>query len=186
MISKKHILFLLCLLLLISLFGCGDKQPADNKVKLIHKDGVEYAIDMESCTIQDGSYIYSYVANSSGTTINYPNGESYTWKESNGIGIGSTSANFDYDSYVDPWILMDVIDEAYADEVVTVKTSHKNAGYGVLLLIVGIGYTVWSDKVWFLNWGWRYKNAEPSDLSIGLYKVGGIAAIIAGAIMIIL
>ncbi|MGN0250750.1 MAG: DUF6199 family natural product biosynthesis protein [Oliverpabstia sp.] len=38
---------------------------------------------------------------------------------------------------------------------------------------------------WYLEYGWRYKNAEPSDLALGLNRVGGIIAIIVGILTLV-
>ena len=37
---------------------------------------------------------------------------------------------------------------------------------------------------WVLAYGWRYKNAEPSDIALGLIRVGGIIVIIISIVLI--
>jgi hypothetical protein len=57
--------------------------------------------------------------------------------------------------------------------------------WGVLLLIVGVLLIAFPKTQWWLNYGWAFKNAEPSELAIGYsYMLGGIAVFF-GLIMII-
>ncbi|HIX66021.1 MAG TPA: histidine kinase [Candidatus Anaerotruncus excrementipullorum] len=38
---------------------------------------------------------------------------------------------------------------------------------------------------WYLSYGWRYKNAEPSDLVLAINRIGG-GAILAVALLLLL
>lgn len=180
---KKILAAVLCLVLMLSLCGCGEEKTSDTNIKTVNRNDIEYTIDTKERTIRDDQQVYSYTIDASGTTIIYPDGKSFTWKESNGISTGIASLDFDYSVHTDPMILLDVIDSAYHTKN---GSSHDNAGLGAVLIIVGIVDAIWSEKIWFLNWGWRYKNAEPSDFALGLYRVGGIIAVIVGLVLIII
>lgn len=91
---KKTISIVLCLLLVLLMVGCAKEDIG--KVKRINKNGIQFTVDTENHTIEDGSLTYSYAINGSEIVIRYPDGQTYTWKESNGIGTGSTSLDFDY------------------------------------------------------------------------------------------
>ena len=49
-----------------------------------------------------------------------------------------------------------------------------------------VGLGVWNlfapKSAWWLARGWWYKNAEPSDLAIAAYRIGGVCLLIAGVI----
>lgn len=179
---KKITAVLLSLFLVFLLLGCDREKAIDNNIKTISKKGTVYTIDTAKCIIQDGHYTYSYSFGTKSKTIKYPDGQTYTWKELNGIVTGAVSTDFDYSTHVDPMILLDVIEDAYQTNS---KTTSGNAGIGILLLIIGIADAVFAEKVWFLNWGWRYKNTEPSKLVIGIYRCGGVIAAIIGIILIV-
>ena len=51
---------------------------------------------------------------------------------------------------------------------------------GLLFLAVGLWNAISPYSSWYLSHGWRYKNAEPSDLALGLTRAGGIFAILLG------
>ena len=177
---KKTISIVLCLLLVLLMVGCAKEDIG--KVKRINKNGIQFTVDTENHTIEDGSLTYSYAINGSEIVIRYPDGQTYTWKESNGIGTGSTSLDFDYSTHMEPSTLLSVIEDAHNTSS---KTTHKNTGVGIILLLIGAVYAVWPKKLWFISWGWRYKNAEPSDLAIGVFRVVGVIVGIIGLIIII-
>ncbi len=62
------------------------------------------------------------------------------------------------------------------------QTSRSAGSLLIGLLLVGSGvFSVTNPRAaWFLNRGWMYRNAEPSDLYLGLSRVGGIIAVIVG------
>ena len=126
---KKYIAMIFSLLLVLSLMGCGRNGESESKVKTISKTGVEYTIDTENKSIQDNQNTYSYAIEASGIKITYPDGQYFTWQESNGASTGVTSLNFDYSQYAEPLILLDVIDEAANTKD---KSNHENSGIGIL------------------------------------------------------
>ena len=179
---KKTIPIILCLLLVLLMVGCAKEDNNAIKKVTINKNGIRFDVDTKNHTIEDGSFTYSYAINNSEIVIRYPDGQTYTWKESNGIGTGATSLDFDYSTHMDPSVLLSVIEDAHKTSS---KIPHKNMGVGIILLLIGIVYAVWPQKLWFISWGWRYKNAEPSDLAIGVFRVAGVIIGIIGLIIII-
>ncbi len=39
--------------------------------------------------------------------------------------------------------------------------------------------------VWYLSYGWRYKDAQPSDAALVIGRISGIAALVIGIVMLI-
>ena len=66
----------------------------------------------------------------------------------------------------------------YADSPPSRRTG--NPLIGLLFLAVGLWNAISPYSSWYLSHGWRYKNAEPSDLALGLTRAGGIFAILLG------
>lgn len=54
-----------------------------------------------------------------------------------------------------------------------------------LLIVMGIFQLVSPQTAWYLSYGWRYKNAEPSDIALVMERMGGVVAIIVGIIILI-
>ena len=55
------------------------------------------------------------------------------------------------------------------------------------LLLCGVGiFNLAAPKArWYLSYGWRFKDAEPSDAAITLSRIGGGIAVVIGVIMLI-
>lgn len=51
---------------------------------------------------------------------------------------------------------------------------------GFIILAIGIFNTVSPRTAWFLDVGWKFKDAEPSEEGLGLKRLGGIVMIIIG------
>lgn len=179
---KKVLVFFLSMLFAVCLCACSPKSTA-NPVTI---DGVSYVVDHENRTISDGTNIYQYTfsgnSSSHSIEITYPDGSTY-WRgeQDNGglsFGSGGKSKDYDKDRYVDGETLYDVL---------MIKTPPKtNSGnflLGILVLAGGIFYTASPHTAWYLQYGWRYKDAEPSDLVLGLNRAGGVIGIIVGVVL---
>ncbi|MBD7970585.1 DUF6199 family natural product biosynthesis protein [Paenibacillus gallinarum] len=60
-----------------------------------------------------------------------------------------------------------------------------NGVVGCLFIIVGLVAAISPYSAWYLSVGWKFKDAEPSDLALGVERIVGIVLVIAGFIMVI-
>lgn len=186
---KRLVIAILSVLFMLSLCSCSSSGAGASSAYTVDKYGTSYVVDPEKGTISDGTYIFQYTitGRSNGYEINitYPDGSTYWWsaRTSGSVMTGSGGWSDDYDEsrYVDGRTLCDVLEEDIPKE----KDS-KNVLLIFLLFIVGIFNTAAPRAAWYLEYGWRYKNAEPSDLAIGLNRFGGVAALIAAVVMILI
>ena len=157
-------------------------MPKDSSYT-IHKYGVEYTIDPEACTIFDGTYTYQYSLSvrSGGYSIDitYPDGSSYWWQTNANSGAGGWSDDYDSTRYIDGMTLCHVLEEDVPKE-----NRGTNVPLALLILLIGLFHAITPHTVWFLEYGWRFKEAEPSDLALALNRIGGILAIIIAIIML--
>lgn len=178
----KH-LFLFCLTALLILPLCACSGQAAYTVT---RDGKSYEVDKEAQTVSDGEYTYSYTF--SGNTgeyelnITYPDGSTYWWQQSSsGMGWGGWSDDYFYYSgkpYTDGDTLQ---------EVILAKAPRAPGGQGVfgaVLLLAGLFGAVFPYGAWYMGHGWRFRDAEPSDLALLVNRVGGIAAAVLGAVLL--
>ena len=177
---KKTILVLLSFLLVFALCGCGETATTYT----VEKAGIAFEVDTENSTISDGTYTYKYTfsgdAESYAVKITYPNGSTYYWNQSGTSGQGGWSDDYDRDLYVDGGTLCDVA-AAKAP-----KASAPTNVFGVLLLIgIGVFNLAAPQAAWYLSYGWRYKNAEPSDTALIMARVSGVAVLVIALLMII-
>ncbi|QSX07213.1 hypothetical protein JYG23_07680 [Sedimentibacter sp. zth1] len=55
---------------------------------------------------------------------------------------------------------------------------------GILIVIVGLVDLLFPNFGWYISCGWKYENAEPSDVAFKVYRLLGLLIIIAGFIYI--
>ncbi len=171
------------------LAGCK-KEPLPT-VYTVYSYGAPYTIDTQGCTISDGTYTYGYEYAASGSSVSftYPDGNVYSAgiqsansSGAGGVSAGAISADYDYSSgYTDPLTLY----RALTSPRETEKASDTNPLVALLLCGVGIFNLAAPKASWYLSYGWRFKDAEPSDAAITLSRIGGGIAIVIGVIMLI-
>lgn len=177
--AVKMQVYLLILVMSLLLCACG----ATSTVYTIEKNNVSYEVDTENETISDGINVYQYEfsGNKSSYDVNitYPDGSTYWFHMSGGAGHGGWSDDYDEDRYVDGDTLSDVLLEKAPKEV-----NSGNWLAALIIAIVGIFNIVSPYSAWYLEYGWRYKNAEPSDIALGLNRVVGVIAVVAAVALL--
>lgn len=195
--KKRISLFLLAALVIVSLCACAEKQTQNVlEPYTTGWDGKSYTvtpIDNDKGTISDGTNTYSYRYGSAGNgysvTFTYPDGETYTWMQNGSasggttFSSGSASLNYDPDKYPDGLTLKRVLERSPAAK--NEKKSTKNVGVILFLLVVGVINTAWPQAAWYLETGWKIKDAEPSDAALGWNRGVGILAVVIAVILMI-
>ena len=182
-------LFILAAVFILSFSACAKKQTQSaNAPYSAAWDGKVYTVtpaDANTGTITDGTYTYSYRYEPSGSSyeviFTYPDGESYTWKESGNFGSGMTSEGFDSEKYPSGMTLQSLLKSGHANE----QSGKKNIGLALLLLIIGGINTAWPQAAWYLDVGWKVKDAEPSEAALTWNRGVGVVALIIAVIMMI-
>lgn len=183
---KRFLIAILGVLLVFSLCSCSFSYTGTRSTYTVNKYGTDYVVDPDNGTISDGTHTYQYElsVSSGGYSINitYPDGSTYWWNAQRRgnvtTGSGGWSDDYDENRYVDGGTLCDVLEENNPRE-----NGSDNMILIFFLLAVGIFNTVWPHAAWHLEYGWRYKNAEPSGFALALNRFGGIIAIIIAVIM---
>ena len=141
-------------------------------------------INEKSGTITDGTNTYSYRYSTSGSgysvTFSYPDGESYTWTENGSSGTGSASMEFDFAKYPSGMELNGVLSRTHPN-----VQKEKPVAVILVLLFVGAFNAAWPTGAWYLEVGWKFRDAEPSDAALGWNRASGVLALIVAVILII-
>lgn len=189
--KRTTAIFALIFAAIMLLAGCK-KEPLPT-VYTVYSYGAPYTIDTQSRTISDGTYTYGYEYAASGSRVSftYPDGNVYSAgiqsansSGAGGLSAGSVSADHDYSSgYTDPLSLCYAL--ASTREPKGAASSGANPLLALLLCGVGIFNLAAPKASWYLSYGWRFKDAEPSDAAITLSRIGGGIAVVIGVIMLI-
>ena len=182
---KRFAMLLICFLMGLSLCACGAETDTD-RTYTVERNGRTFTVDPAAQTISDGEYTYGYEVSAGGSSaeieITYPNGAAYYWTQRGSITTGGWSGDYDETRYVSGDILCDIVGRGAPAPAGT-------ASPGKLFLILfciplGIFHIIWPQAAWYLEYGWRFRNAEPSDLALGFNRFGGIVLVIVGVIAI--
>lgn len=176
----KRIAGVLAALCLLFLSGCGN--TGDPNVYDVEYGGKTYTVDQNEQTIAVDGYACQFEVtgggNSTKVTITYPDGSSWWHNWSGNSGYGGMSMDYDESRYESGYTLWNVLEQ---DRPGT-RSDSTHAGLGILLLIFGILEAACPKVSWYLGHGWRYKNAEPSDLALGLGRAVGVLMVVTGVI----
>jgi len=190
---KKNRIFILAITVLLVLSVClllsgCTKEAAASMDYLTTVDGQDIIITFPAGTKSEGSissdngkYTFSYF--SDGTlNIIYPNGYEYSQMSVN----GATATSWDYEKtpedlgFISGFSLAWSIDSASRTE--SSNTQTISPLLSVLIVCVGVWFTWKPKSIWWLARGWMFKNVEPSDLALGIYRVLGVIIAIIGII----
>ena len=183
----KRVLMLFMVLCCVLLAGCGPKAPATIEGNY---NGRDYVVDTENGTVTMDGDTYTYALSvtpgqSAQLKLTYPDG---TWSSYSGrmiqygiSGTGSDSSGFVRGRYLSCDALWHAL---RVDE--QIEGNSGGGGFmllGVVLALVGLFQFVSPKTMWKFNWGWRYKNAEPSDLALSIGMLSGVLTIVLGIIV---
>lgn len=172
---KQNRIFILLLLAVALLCGCMQPQITYT----VTNNGTVFTVDTENSTISDGQHIYTYEVSGSQVTITYPDGSTYYWTWTGNIGYGGWSEDYDPETYADGGMLIDTL---------SIEDSKSGSGggrvlAGLLLIAIGLWYTLSPYSAWYLSYGWRYKDAEPSSAALTVSRISGIVVILFGIVI---
>lgn len=160
---------LLALALLLS--ACGGQTT---EVMTTHGNLI---INTGNQTITHGSDVYRYSVSGAATTIHYPNGAVYHFSDT------EQGWSYDYDPHT--YIPGDVLYNALPAAASQPESSRLGqVVLGILCILLG-GITVAFPKgMWFLAFGWRYRDSEPSQAALVMDRLGGGLLILTGILFL--
>ncbi|MBQ8683926.1 MAG: hypothetical protein IJ518_05365 [Clostridia bacterium] len=179
---KRRMLFSILLLILCLLAGCaaGGNAPATYSLEY---EGVTYRVDTQAGTLSDGTHTYTYTfsgnSRSYSVEILYPDGSSYWFRMDAGVGQGGWSDDYDDSRYTDGDTLCEVLRQKAP------APPRDAPPIAVILVMVPIGLfsLLAPQAAWQLEYGWRFKDAEPSDAALVLQRIGGAVVLIVAFIL---
>lgn len=193
---RRILLFLFAVSLVLSLTACSDDSVSEPRTAVIEADNQTLIVTFDEGTRSSGTiqaengdtYTFSYESRGSSSTeftLVYPDGFVYRHTDSGGIVAGSGSYEQREEGYVDGFSMSWALERVADNRLEKTKQNGGSPFLALLLIALGVWQLVKPETVWYLAYGWHYKDAEPSDLSISIYRFGGGIMIFVGIILLI-
>jgi len=167
----KRIIFAMLIFALVFLCACTQKTSTYD----VPKDGRVYTVNLDNRTITHGTFVYQFQISNNSAEITYPDNSTFFRSYNNNGYTGGWSEDYDETKYVSGDTLIDILEGG------DLERSTQNGGihpfFSIVLLIAGTLSLCFPKAVWYMNYGWRYKNAEPSDMALGMSSFGGGLAV---------
>ncbi len=174
---KRNWIAILLLCLALTLSACTQHSSTYTA----ERNGKAFLVDTESCTITEGDnryhYKFSIDQGRDSITITYPNGSSYWWSQSR--DMGGWSPDYDETAYTDGDTLCQLVRLGLPKGGPDGKVLCALA-----LMLLGLLHLAFPKAAWYISYGWRYKDAEPSDAALIFARIGGVAAMILGFLLL--
>ena len=173
---KYFRLLLPLLLFALLLSGCtGEPQPYE------YTSG-EYTVTVDPInqTITGNGQVYTYTVERTQVAdwyeITFPDGSSYWWSDSGQFGNGGWSDDFDTDNWGYAEFLVDALKQSAPRE------KQGSVGIGFLLICLGALNFFLPEMSFHFGYGWRFKNAEPSEGYLTFTRISGAIIAVAGLV----
>ena len=185
---KKCLCIAMLMFLLATLISCAVEEPK-GKFVTIEIDGQAAVVLFEPGNLSVGMVqtdkgIYSFVWNQKGELkITYPDQTQFTYRK-NGDGISSIDFDPESKGYISgiamAWGIESAMDAA--------QPQKDGGGYvlaGILLLALGAWNAFAPRSAWYISYGWRFRNAEPSDAALAVQAIGGVILLMVGGVCLL-
>ena len=173
---------------MLFLFSACSNRNSSNEPFNTTVDGQSVTISFKNGTKSEGvitsdkgDYAFSYPFPDTFSVI-YPNGYEYSHKSMNGT-IAESSGSYDStegSGYISGISLEMAINSAA--QATSAGQRVVSPIVSIILLGLGVFCIISPKSLWWLTRGWMYKNVEPSDLALGIYRVSGVIVVLIGII----
>ena len=167
-----------CILLLL-LYPVPAAMAAGTPVEV---DGHALVVDFQAGTITGEGEVYSFAIQGDSIRIDYPNGVYFVRTGSATAGYGPLDQPFSTAGYLSEDTLFKALEGGDTEGG---WRPGSYAPLAVLLLPLGIFSLAKPERAWYVSWGWRYKNAEPSDGALLAQQLEGVVLVVIGIVVIV-
>lgn len=202
---KRTVAILLLIVMVLTLTACS-AHPSGTEVQTLEKNGqvviALYNYDEKTISVgrllysaydQDGELIweedrkdiYRYEYDGGNLTIIYPNG--VVWSESptsTGAAI-SWDDSYDPQRYIEGDVFAMYLNQAYMSS--DIREDVVGIGFACLIMAaIGVVMIKAPEELIEMKYGWRFKNAEPTEFAIKEVRISGIVVIVISVVIFLI
>ena len=167
-----------CILLLL-LYPVPAAMAAGTPVEV---DGHALVVDFQAGTITCEGEVYSFAIQGDSIRIDYPNGVYFVRTGSATAGYGPLDQPFSTAGYLSEDTLFKALEGGDTEGG---WRPGSYAPLALLLLPLGIFSLAKPERAWYVSWGWRYKNAKPSDGAPLAQRLEGVVLVVIGIVVMV-
>ena len=167
-----------CILLLL-LYPVPAAMAAGTPVEV---DGHALVVDFQAGTITCEGEVYSFAIQGDSIRIDYPNGVSFVRTGNATAGYGPLDQPFSTAGYLSEDTLFKALEGGDTEGG---WRPGSYAPLALLLLPLGIFSLAKPERAWYVSWGWRYKNAKPSDGALLAQQLEGVVLVVIGIVVMV-
>ena len=203
---KRTVALLLLVVMVITLSACS-ASPRGIETQVVGKNGepVILTFNYDEKTITAGGDmftvevggvpvwsdtpaededVYRYEYDGGNITITYPNGA--VWNEaptSTGAAI-SWDDNYDPQRYIEGDVFVPYLKQAYMPQY---REGIGGIGFACLIMAaIGVVMFAVPEELIEMKYGWRFKNAEPTEFAVWEVRIGGIIIVVVAIVIFLI
>lgn len=165
-------------LLLILLCSCAAHSNYSSDAYTVSLYGNEYLINRAEHVIIHNETSYKFDISGNRVTVTFPDGSTYWETQQGDSSFGGWSDDFNMYNYSLASNLIEALDSEMPPS--PQDESSNNIWAAFILIILGGFSLAFPYASWYISYGWRYKNAEPSDTALIMARISGGIAVIVG------
>ena len=204
---KRTVALLLLVVMVITLSACS-ASPRGIETQVVGKNGepVILTFNYDEKTITAGGDmftvevggvpvwsdtpaededVYRYEYDGGNITITYPNGAVWIESPTSTGAVISWDDNYDPQRYIEGDVFAMYLDRAYMSP--QIREGIVGIGFACLIMAtVGVVMFVVPEELIEMKYGWRFKNAEPTEFAVWEVRIGGIVVVIVAVVIFLI
>lgn len=203
---KRTVALLLLVVMVITLSACS-ASPRGIETQVVGKNGepVILTFNYDEKTITAGGDmftvevggvpvwsdtpaededVYRYEYDGGNITITYPNGAVWIESPTSTGAVISWDDNYDPQRYIEGDVFVPYLKQAYMPQY---REGIGGIGFACLIMAaVGVVMFVVPEELIEMKYGWRFKNAEPTEFAVWEVRIGGIVVVIVAVVIFLI
>lgn len=138
----------------------------------------------DAATVSVDGQVYRVTGTADRVSVAFPDGRVLT-RVTDGSGGSSGMTAPDVQATFEDWDRVDELREIVFDPTASQQRGQwgRKLLLGLVLFAIGLLQTAFPRLAWQLSEGWKYQNAEPSDLYLTLSRIAGVVLMVIGAVV---
>ena len=191
---KRTVALLLLVVMVITLSACST-SPRGTALQAVEHNGnnVMLTFDYDEKTITasnkwndtgEANAVYCYEYDGGNITIIYPNGATWIESPTSTGAVISWDDNYDPQRYIEGDVFVPYLKQAYMPQY---REGIVGIGFACLIMAaVGVVMIKAPEELIEMKYGWRFKNAEPTEFAVWEVRIGGIIVVVVAVVIFLI